>query len=124
MRRNVSLMGLIVVVLAIGLALAALRAGSFAWLRAMYTATAFAFLLSVLAAKYHRDTFWFGFAVFGWAYFLLGIGPVTNWLPVSDVVQGPILQPHINPVLPNNDLLERLAIAQARHLSPPPLPDD
>jgi hypothetical protein len=48
------------------------------WLSALYTFTMVLLLVAVIAARYRRGNekaFWFGFAVFGWGFFLLGYGP-------------------------------------------------
>jgi hypothetical protein len=60
---------------------AAMRSGSRLAFSAVYTLTALGLLFAVVAAKYGgRDTraFWFGFAVFGWGYLLLALGPWSN----------------------------------------------
>jgi hypothetical protein len=57
---------------------AALRAGTAFWFRTVYTSTVVMLLVATLAARFsHRAgrPFWFGFALFGWAYFLLVLGP-------------------------------------------------
>jgi hypothetical protein len=73
-RFRVSLAGLLLVVLFAGLVLAALRSGSDAWARSIYTATAAALLFAGVAARY-RGVFWHGFAVVGAGYFVVGFGP-------------------------------------------------
>ncbi len=78
---RVPLVALVLVVGAFALAFAALRIASAAWYAATYTYTVFLLLTSVLAARFTRGrerSFWFGFAVFGWGFFVLGCGPDAN----------------------------------------------
>ena len=74
-RPRASILGLIAAVVASAVAFAALRTGSEYWLSAFYTLTVVMLLFAVIAARYRRGparAFWFGFAVFGWGFFLLG----------------------------------------------------
>ncbi len=84
-----SILGMIVVVAAFAMAFAALRSASDLWFGAVYTFTVILLLLSVIVARFRRGdekAFWFGFAVFGWGFFLLGFGP---WMiPLSDLEEG------------------------------------
>jgi hypothetical protein len=78
---RVSTLALMAVTLLFALGFAALRSGSELWFSAVYTLTVALLLVAVVAARYRRGdeaAFWFGFAVFGWGYFLLGLGPWTN----------------------------------------------
>ncbi len=80
-RVRVSVMGLMAVVGLFALEFAALRAGTQLWFSVVYTVTVVFLLFAVLTARYRRGVwgaFWFGFAVFGWGYFLLAIGPWSN----------------------------------------------
>ena len=57
--------------------LLALRSGSDLWFSVFYTLTTFILLVAILAARLRRGyerAFWFGFAVFGCGYYLLGLG--------------------------------------------------
>jgi hypothetical protein len=59
-------------------AFAALRTASDLWFSAFYTATFVLLLVAVVAAFVRRGrerAFWCGLAVFGWGFFLLGLGP-------------------------------------------------
>src|SRR5580658_8340358 len=61
----------------LAVAFAAFRSGSQAWFRSLYTLTVAILLVSTLAAKFARRSqvaLWFGFAVAGWCYLLLGFG--------------------------------------------------
>jgi hypothetical protein len=109
-----------VVFLALGLAV--LRSGSFACFRASYAVTLLALLLAIVAARYlpsGEGAFWFGFAVFGWGYFLIGIGPWTEWNRTGITGQGAYLQPRANPLFPTESLMEWVADYHAGHLRPP-----
>ena len=121
MHKRILLSNLMIIILWLGLALAALRFGSFSSLRLVYCLTVVVLLLAILAAKYRRNPFWFGFAVFGWGYFLIGIGPWTTWIPVQQPGQGTIFQPRVNPLLLNASIFESLASYQTGNLKPPPL---
>ena len=77
-RLQMSIAATILVVVACAMALTALRTASDFWLSALYTVTTVLLLLAVVAARFGRGSgkaFWFGFAVFGWGFFLLGYGP-------------------------------------------------
>jgi hypothetical protein len=105
-----------IAVLAVGLA--AWLSGSFAWFTALYGVTIFALLMATVAARYRPAThgaFWFGFAVFGWGYFLIGISPWTDWK--NSIAPGGF-QPRANPLLPTDILLRRLADYQSVHQMP------
>jgi len=57
-----------------GLIFGALRSGSTIWFQSVYTLTFVILLFATIAARY-RGPFWHGFAIVGWAYFVLGFGP-------------------------------------------------
>lgn len=82
-RFRVSLAGMILAVGYAGLVFAALRSGSDAWTRTIYTVTAASLLFAGVAAR-HRGVFWHGFAVVGAAYFVLGYGPWVAGPPGSE----------------------------------------
>jgi hypothetical protein len=54
--------------------LAALRTGTSLWFKALYSLVFTLLVYAAVAARY-RGAYWYGFAVAGWAYFLLGYGP-------------------------------------------------
>jgi hypothetical protein len=87
--------------------LAALRAGSSAWFHGAYTLTFGMLLAAVLAARY-RGAFWFGFAVFGWGYFLVGHGAWSARPPMSDGELG------LNSKLLMSEYLENLCFTLVR----------
>jgi hypothetical protein len=70
---RVSLVGLIGVVLLLAIIFAGLRSGSNDWFKSIYTLTFILLIYAAIAARY-RGAFWYGFAIAGWAYFLLGFG--------------------------------------------------
>jgi hypothetical protein len=81
-----SIAGLLGVVLYVAVVVAALRAATYAWDRAVFGLTLVALLMAVLLAVHRigRRAFWLGFALFGWAY--LGaslIPPVGSRLPTT-----------------------------------------
>jgi hypothetical protein len=55
---------------------AALQSGSNDWFKTVYSVTFLLLLYAAIAARY-RGPFWYGFAIVGWAYFLVGFG---NWI--------------------------------------------
>lgn len=57
-----------------GIVFAGLRSGSNDWFKLIYSLT-FATLVHAAIAARHRGAFWHGFAIAGWAYFLVGFGP-------------------------------------------------
>jgi hypothetical protein len=79
-RLRLSLLSIITIVFGLAMAFAALRTASNLWFSAVYTFSVVLLLWAVIAARYRRGregAFWFGFAVFGWGFFLLGSG---SWL--------------------------------------------
>ena len=82
-RFRVSMAGMLLAVLFAALVFAALRSGSDAWARAIYSMTAATLLFAGVAAK-HRGVFWHGFAVAGLGYFVIGFGPWIGGPPGSE----------------------------------------
>jgi hypothetical protein len=75
-----SIRGLMVMVVFLGIGVAALRYPTPLWANAWYSLTLTAITLAVPAAFYRRGeqrAFWVGFAACGWVYFVLALGP---WL--------------------------------------------
>ena len=104
-RLRVSILGLIAIVVVLAMAFAALRTASNLWFSALYTFTTVVLLLAVIAARFgHRSTraFWFGFAVFGWGFLVLGSGAWLNPYG-SDSEEG--IGRNINPELLTSDLI-------------------
>ena len=82
-RLQISIAALILVIVVFAFVLTALRTASDLWYGDLYTFSAAILLTSVVASRFRRGNeraFWFGFAVFGWGFFLLGSGP---WLSLS-----------------------------------------
>lgn len=107
-RARVTIAGLMGAVLVTACGLAALRSGQLGALRWFYTLTIVILLMAVLAARLacaERRPFWFGFAVFGWAYLVLGLG---LRLQAPAFQSGPWqAETVINPLLPSTDYLLR-----------------
>ena len=83
-RFRVSMAGMLLAIFYASLVFAALRSGSDAWTRAIYTITAASLLFAGVAAR-HRGVFWHGFAVVGLGYFVVGFGP---WIAASPGAEG------------------------------------
>ena len=84
MRRGRSTIGrLLVAIMFFGVIFAGLRSGSNDWFKVIYTSTFFSLVYAAIAARY-RGAFWFGFAVAGWAYFIVGFGPWIGSPPGSE----------------------------------------
>lgn len=103
------------IVAACAIAFTALQTASSVWHEATYTFTVLVLLVAVLASRYRRGrerAFWFGFAVFGWAFFVLGYRPWMNAFgEVTEDGEGP---PY-NPLL----LTSRLLLFLIPHLRKP-----
>jgi len=97
-RLQTSILAIVLVVATCAMAFTALRTASRLWYSALYTFTAFVLLFAVLAARFRRGPergFWFGFAVFAWAFFLMGLGPWMNPFVDSDGMPGGGLNPNL-----------------------------
>jgi hypothetical protein len=73
MRPRITILGILGVVLAVALALAAVRSGSEVWVAALSLVLLTWLSASLLGAIFRQAkarAFWTGFAVFGWVYFL------------------------------------------------------
>src|SRR5215469_5613287 len=106
-RARVTIAGMMGAVLVTACWLAALRSDKLDALRWFYALTIAILLLAVLAARLaraERRPFWFGFAVFGWAYLLLGLG-LRPQLPSA---WGPPSDPVVNVFLPSTEYLGRV----------------
>jgi hypothetical protein len=100
-----------------GVAFAIVRVASPAALMGLYTFTFLALLLAVVAARC-RGAFWFGFAVFGWGYFLIGIAPWSEWQGMGVSGHGTFVQPRGNSMFPTTGWIETFAESQSGHLKP------
>ena len=111
-RFRVSLAGLLLAVFYAGLVFAALRSGSDAWTRSIYTITAGLLLFAGIAAR-HRGVFWHGFAVAGIGYFVIGFGP---WIAGPPGSEGRGLNRNLSTVV----LVDAVVEAVAPPDQPPP----
>jgi hypothetical protein len=73
-RRRITLAALLGVVCFCGVILAGLRSGSNDAFKVIYTLTFLILVYAGMASRY-RGPFWHGFAVAGWALFVVGFGP-------------------------------------------------
>jgi hypothetical protein len=102
---HLTMVGLMVVVLIVGLDLAALRSPTGLWASALFTMTSGLLVAAILGIVYRRGprrAFWLGFALFGWTYLLVSDGP---WFSAE-----------VQPVLLTTRLIEDLY----PRLHPPP----
>src|SRR5262245_25907390 len=74
---------LLAAIVVLGILFAGLRSGSNDWFKVIYTATFITLVYAAITARY-RGAFWYGFAVAGWAYFLIGFGPRIGSPPGSE----------------------------------------
>jgi hypothetical protein len=82
MRLRVTIRGLIALVLLVGFGLAALRGATIGWTAASILAVLAILCTATLGGLVRRGpsrSEWIGFALFGWAYFLLHFGPWADW---------------------------------------------
>jgi hypothetical protein len=73
-----SILACFLAIVAFAIAFTALKTASDLWYSTFYTFTAILLLSAVIAARFRRGNekaFWFGFAIFGWCFFVLGLGP-------------------------------------------------
>src|SRR4051794_21139309 len=83
---RVSILGMMAIIVATAMAFAALRSASDLWFSTTSTFCTVLLLVALIAARFRRGSeraFWFGFAVFGWGFFRLGLGP---WASESAVL--------------------------------------
>lgn len=73
-KRRLTIARLLGVILFCGIIFAGLRSGSTDWFKSIYSLTFLILVYAGIAARYRR-AFWYGFAVAGWAYFVIGFGP-------------------------------------------------
>ena len=124
MRRSFSLRTLMAGVLLASVGFAALHSASVVSYRVAYTLTTLMLLIAIVAARYGRPSsrpFWFGFAVFGWGYYLLSFGA---WVPDSRSSGVPWLRSvpsGLNPSLITTAWVGALAVRIAPFPVPAPL---
>jgi hypothetical protein len=80
-RPRFSIAGLMVVVLVVGVSVAALRSASGVWAALLFTLTLAVLAVAPLGVVYRRArsrAFWLGFGLFGWGYLALCYGPAIG----------------------------------------------
>jgi hypothetical protein len=82
-RSQFTISRLLAVIGACGIVLAGLQSGSNDWFKLIYTLTFLSLVYAAIAARYWPP-FWFGAAIAGWAYFLIGFGPWIGSPPGSE----------------------------------------
>jgi hypothetical protein len=82
-QKRPTIAALLVVIAFFGVIFAGLRSGSNDWFKSIYTLTFTALVYAAIAARY-RGPFWYGFAVAGWAYFVVAFGPWIGSPPGSE----------------------------------------
>jgi hypothetical protein len=98
-----------------GIVFAGLRSGSNDWFKLIYTLTFITLVYAAIAAKY-RGAFWYGFAVAGWAYFIIGFGPWIGSLPGSEPLRA------VNRNIVTSVVLEIVSGTMSGSDSAPPVP--
>src|SRR3954447_14795113 len=96
LRPRLSLQVMMACILVLALAIAALRSPSDSWVGVMYSMPPALLMTAVLGVVYRRGSrraFWLGFALFGWAYWLLSFGPwFDTWAAPHLVLTRPVKQ--------------------------------
>src|SRR4051812_42711052 len=86
-RPRFSIATMLLVVLGVGVAVAALRASNDAWDSGIFGLTLLILLTAVLLAVHRTErgrAFWLGFALFGWGYLVASLVPaVVSRLPTT-----------------------------------------
>jgi hypothetical protein len=77
---------LLLAIMFFGVIFAGLRSGSNDWFKLNYTLTFISLVYAAIATRY-RGVFWYGFAVAGWAYFIVGFGPWIGSPPGSEPLE-------------------------------------
>jgi hypothetical protein len=114
---RLSLASAMMILVVIALECLALRSGTHRAFRWAYTLTVLSLLASTVAAR-DRGPFWYGFAVVGWGYFLLGVGPWAAILPNS-----PIAERRVNYSLLTSYWLDTICNALVVEPTPPEPPE-
>lgn len=73
-KSRLTIAGLLVLIVILSMLLTALRSGSNDWFKLIYTLVFLTLVYAAIAARY-RGPFWHGFAIAGWAYFIIAFGP-------------------------------------------------
>ncbi|WP_406699296.1 hypothetical protein V5E97_10525 [Singulisphaera sp. Ch08] len=113
MRENrLTIARLLGLILFFGVIFAGLRSGSNDWFKLTYSLTFLALVYAAIAARY-RGAFWYGFAVAGWAYFVVGFGPWIGSPPLTEPLRA------VNRNLVSSVVLEIVSGTMSRHDSSP-----
>jgi hypothetical protein len=112
---RITIASLLGVVLFFGIVFARLRSGSNDWFKLIYTLTFLTLVYAAIATRY-RGPFWYGFAIAGWAYFMIGFGPWIGSPPGSEPLRA------VNRNLVTSVILEIVSGALFRDDVPPPGP--
>lgn len=110
-KSRVTIASLLGLILLCGIFLAGLRSGSNDWVKLTYSLTFLSLVYAAIAARY-RGAFWYGFAVAGWAYFVIGFGPWIN-TPLESTPP-----PALNANLLTSVVLQSMANALSENDSP------
>jgi hypothetical protein len=98
MRHRFTIAGLLVSILFFAIVFAGLRSGSNDWCKLIYSFTFVTLVYAAIAARY-RSAFWYGFAVAGWAYFIVAFGPWIGVPPVSEPVNRSLITSFVHEVV-------------------------
>jgi hypothetical protein len=98
MRHRFTIAGLLVSILFFAIVFAGLRSGSNDWCKLIYSFTFVSLVYAAIAARY-RGAFWYGFAVAGWAYFIVAFGPWIGVRPVSEPVNRSLITSFVHEVV-------------------------
>ena len=109
MRHRFTIAGLLVSILFFAIVFAGLRSGSNDWCKLIYSFTFVTLVYAAIAARY-RGAFWYGFAVAGWAYFIVAFGPWIGVQPVSEPVNRSLITSFVHEVV----------VAELARRDPPP----
>ena len=104
----------ILFILGLSIYLAALASGTLLWSKIIYGLTVSLLFLAAIAAR-RGGPFWYGCAVVGWGYFLLGLGPWFDPFCNSDI---PMDSNSINRVLITSCIISDLSHRYVPYISP------
>jgi hypothetical protein len=85
-KSRITIARLLGVIVILGMIFAGLRSGSNDWFKLIYTVVFLTLIFAAISARY-LGAFWHGFAIAGWAYFLIGFGPWIGSPPGSEPLQ-------------------------------------
>lgn len=103
LRFRVSIAGVVLAIIYSAVVFAAIRSGSDAWARSIYTLTSTVLGFAAIASRY-RGVFWSGFAVLGTGYFVIGFGP---WIAGPPGAEGRGLNRNLSTTVVVEHLVEK-----------------